>query len=112
MKRTMGSNAYTRIAERYRVATSDEQAIEEFFLKVAPTFSREEREAILAELRDDEIAAAPTFEKTGLPAEVPTFSIDDAPQVRRPDWLTQLLGELSAAVEERVTQRRALLNAI
>jgi len=105
MERTMSANAYTKIAERYQVPASDDEAVERFFLDVAPTLSREEREAIVAELRGDELAAATTFDTTDLPLDVPTFSIDEAPPITRPSSLAQLVGELSAAVEKRVSDR-------
>jgi hypothetical protein len=87
MERTMSANAYARIAERYQVPALDDDAVERFFLDVAPTLSREEREAIVAELRDDDLTAAPASAATDLPAAVPTFSIDDAPPVTRPSSL-------------------------
>ena len=101
----MSSNVYARIAERYQVLASDDEAVDRFFLDVAPRLPREERAAIVAELRDEEGAASPRSETTDLPTDVPIFSIQEAPPVARPNSLAQLVGELSAEVERRVSDR-------
>lgn len=98
----MSGNVYARIAERYQVPPSDDEAVERFLLDVAPTLSREERESILAELREEDQAAAPPTEVAELPVEVPAFSIDEAPPISGASTLAKLVGELSAAVEKRV----------
>lgn len=97
----MSANVYTRIAERYQVPADDE-AVERFFLDVAPTLSREEREAIVAELQASESNAAETSATTDVPGDVPTFSIDEAPPVAGTGSMAQLVGELSAEFEKRV----------
>lgn len=81
MDRTMSANVYTRIAERYQVPPSDDEAVERFFLFIAPMLSDEERAGIVAELVAEEAAGAPVSVTTEVPVEVPTFSIDDAPPV-------------------------------
>ena len=84
MDRTMSANAYARIAARYQVSASDDEAVERFFLFIAPMLSDEERAGIVAELVAEEAAGAPVSVTTEVPLEVPTFSIDDAPPVERP----------------------------
>jgi CBS domain-containing protein len=101
----MSASVYARIAERYQVPASDDEAIERFLLDIAPTLPREEREAILAELRDDEISRRPESVATDLPVNVPSFSIDDAPPVAQPTSLTRLVGELCDTMERRIAER-------
>ncbi len=101
----MNADIYARIAERYQVPGMDDEAIERFFLDVAPTLAREDRDAIVAELVADEIAGMKAPATTEVPSEVPTFPIVQAPPVVRPSSLAQLVGELSAAVEKRVGDR-------
>jgi DNA-binding protein Fis len=43
-------SAYARIAKRYGVDSTDDDAVDEFFLKVVPALPSEPREAILSEL--------------------------------------------------------------
>jgi hypothetical protein len=100
----MSASTYARIAERYQVPASDDEAVERFFLDVAPTLSREEREAIVAELQGDELTSAPA-QASHVPGEVPNFPIDDAPPIARPAAFAQLVSELTAAVEKRVSNR-------
>lgn len=101
----MSANVYERIAERYQVAPLDDETIERFLLDIAPTLPREEREAILTELKDAEISRRPDLVATDLPLDIPTFSVDDAPPIARPNSLTRLVGELCAAIEMRLTAR-------
>jgi CBS domain-containing protein len=101
----MSANAYARIAERYHVNSSDDESVERFFLDVAPTLSREEREAIIAELLADESAGSATAALSEIPPEVPTFPIEDAPPIGRPISLARFVGELSFAFEKRVSER-------
>lgn len=101
----MNANAYARIAERYLVTASDEEAVERFFLDVAPTLSREEREAIVVELSESQLATSDPHILEAAPLDVPAFSIDEAPAVTQPNSVAQLVGELSAAVERRVSAR-------
>jgi hypothetical protein len=96
----MSASAYARIAERYQVNSSDDESVERFFVDVAPTLSREERETIVAELMADDLAGTPTPLATDVPREVPTFPIEDAPPITRPTSLALLVGELTAAVEK------------
>lgn len=81
MEETMSANVYARIAERYQVSPTDDEAIERFFLFIAPMLSYDERAAIVAELLAEEAAGAPVSITTKVPLEVPTCSIDDAAPV-------------------------------
>lgn len=80
----MSANVYARIAERYHVPPADDEAVERFFLFIAPMLSEEERAAIVAELLAEEAAGWPIPVTTAVPRDVPTFSIDDAPPAVRP----------------------------
>ncbi|HEV7241630.1 MAG TPA: CBS domain-containing protein [Thermoanaerobaculia bacterium] len=84
----MSANVYTRIAERYQVPPSDDEAVERFFLFIAPMLSDEERAGIVAELVAEEAAGSPVSVTTEVPVEVPTFSIGDAPPVARRETTT------------------------
>ena len=80
----MSANAYARIAERYQTPPLDDEAVERFFLYIAPLLSHQERAAIVAELITAEEADELTSASASVPSEVPTFSIDDAPPIARP----------------------------
>lgn len=103
----MSANVYARIAERYQVPPTDDEAIERFFLFIAPMLSEEERAAIVAELLAEEAATgALASTTTEVPLEVAVFSIDDAPPVVQPRLPMMTAGD--EALRDRLRKHRCL----
>jgi hypothetical protein len=81
---TTPMSVYARIAERYGVDSSDDEAVDEFFLTTVGQLPGKERQGILNELLDASALSderAPIAAKQELPSTLRLLSIDDAPPI-------------------------------
>jgi len=84
---TTPMSVYARIAERYGVDSRDDEAVDEFFLAIAPRLPEAERQQILDELLGSAaISGEWTFDVAGqrLKSRLRLLSLDDAPPVSVP----------------------------
>lgn len=107
-------SVYSRIAKRYGVDPSDEEAVDEFFLKVVPAMGADVRAAILRELlRCIEGRHGPAVSMDGREEEIPLMPLEAAPPITRPSRTAPSIDDrLNAIVRELIGNGITLAQAV
>lgn len=106
-------SAYARIAKRYGVDAADDDAVDEFFLKVVPALPSEPREAILSELLgSSEAQDAKQRAPVEPSAEIPLLPLERPSTGRRPAGGVSIDDRLNTIIRELIGNGITLAQAV